>query len=359
MEKLSSTLATNKLISKIKRALLLASAGLSLAATSSFATEAQADSSTYFADYYTDMRTKVLPFVTANLKHSRVRSFDGIEINYALLRTENSKGTIFVAPGRSESVVGQTELIFNLAQRGYSVAVIDHRGQGFSQRLIKTDAGHVGKFTDYVKDFKVFADKVSEAQMPKPYFFLGSSMGAAIGSHFAIVNPKFFKAIVTVAPMYEISSNSVYGMAIYGAALGLFEIGWGDRFAPSTKPFDPHSPFASSITTHSRERYNFDMWMIRKNPQTAVGGPTTNWVLEASRETRFLQANARNLATPLLIVQAGADSVVNNVAQQRVCGAAKDCTLFILSGSYHCVLSEIDQYRTVAIDRALEFFQSN
>ncbi|RYZ74249.1 MAG: alpha/beta fold hydrolase [Proteobacteria bacterium] len=228
----------------------------------------------------------------------------------------------------------------------------------FSQRLIAGDAGHVGQFTDYVKDFKVFAMKAVEAKMPKPFFFIGSSMGAAIGTHFAIVNPNFFKALVVVAPMYEISSNSVYGMAIYAAAKGLFDIGWGDRFAPSRKPFDPNFPFTANITTHSQERFSLDMWLIKKNPQIAVGGPTTNWVLEASRETKFLRQNSSKILTPLLIVQAGADSVVNNVAQARVCSAAKTCTLFILDGAYHSVLIEVDRYRTAAIDRALEMYQT-
>jgi lysophospholipase len=305
-------------------------------------------------DYYNTVKTQVLPYINAQLHHAKFKSFDGVVINYALLQVPNSKGTIFFSPGRSESIVGNLEVIYDLAQAGYSVAAIDHRGQGYSQRLLKSNASHVVHFIDYVKDFKGFATKAVEAKMPKPYYLFGSSMGAAIGTHFAMINPRFFTKIAFAAPMYQISTNNVFGTLIYGAAKGLYDLGWGNEVPPI--PYDFNSPFEKNIVTHSQKRFNFDRWLMNKNPGLQVGAPTTNWILEASRESVALQRQASRLVTPTIILQAGNDSVVNNQAQARVCKAAGNCKLYVVPGSFHCVLSESDQYRNAAIHTALRFF---
>ncbi len=313
----------------------------------------------FASGYYAYIRTKVLPFVQANLKHQRVKSFDGVELNYALLQVPNSKGTIFLSPGRSESIVSQSELIYEFAQAGYSVAAIDHRGQGFSQRLLKSDAGHVAHFIDYVKDFKTFATQVVQQRLPKPYFLVGHSMGAAIGTHFAIMNPTFFSRLIVAAPMYQISSRDIVSDAIYGAARALTLLGRGDLLAPSQKPYSFDVQFNGNIVTHSLERFKFDVWLTKKNPTTAVGGPTTNWVLEASKETAWIKANASKIQTPLLIIQAGADSVVSNRIQAQVCSVARDCILFIVPDAFHSIFAESDLYRKPAVDRALEFMNAD
>lgn len=307
------------------------------------------------AAYYKRIRSEVLPYVNANLKHARVKAYDGIELNYALLRVENSKGTIFLSPGRSESILSQSELIYDLAKAGYSVAAIDHRGQGFSQRLLKSDAGHVVNFRDYVKDFKTFATSVVQARMPKPYYFLGSSMGAAIGTHFAIVNPTFFKRMAAAAPMYQIS-NGLTSSLIYETAKALTHWGWGDTLAPSQRPYDFDRQFQKNLVTHSMERFKLDVWLTKKNPAIAVGGPTTNWVLEASKESQFLRRHADKLQTPIVVIQAGADSVVGNQAQRQVCMKARDCTMYVVAGALHSIFFEIDVYRSQALNHALEFF---
>ena len=64
-------------------------------------------------------------------------------------------GAIVISNGRTESMAGYPELIWDLHQQGYSVYILDHRGQGFSTRLLPDpQKSYVEKFEDYVDDLR-------------------------------------------------------------------------------------------------------------------------------------------------------------------------------------------------------------
>lgn len=105
-------------------------------------------------------------------------------------------GALVIAPGRGEASIDYFETAMDFIDLGYSpVYVVDHRGQGFSPRLIPSTPeapmnhhkGHVGAYIDYVTDMKTFVEDVESdlksnfGRTDEPMFYTSNSMGGAIG----------------------------------------------------------------------------------------------------------------------------------------------------------------------------------
>lgn len=70
------------------------------------------------------------------------RTRDGYKIRYALWpRTSDKRlGTVCLFGGRGEFIEKYFETITDLRRRGFAVAIMDWRGQGGSDRLLKNPA---------------------------------------------------------------------------------------------------------------------------------------------------------------------------------------------------------------------------
>ena len=80
---------------------------------------------------------------------------DGIPIRYAALRQAKVDRAILIVNGRVESYLKYQELAWDLWRQGYSLYLIDHRGQGLSGRMLADlEKGYVADFDDYVLDLK-------------------------------------------------------------------------------------------------------------------------------------------------------------------------------------------------------------
>ena len=130
--------------------------------------------------------TSTLPaFWQQHAQPGEFSGVDGVPIRYVALRNPASHRAILLVNGRLESYIKYQELAFNLFQQGYSVYLYDHRGQGFSGRMLSDPhKGYVQHFADYVTDLKTFHDQVVLADQPNQLYLLSHSMGGAIAAHY-------------------------------------------------------------------------------------------------------------------------------------------------------------------------------
>ncbi|RYZ66418.1 MAG: alpha/beta fold hydrolase [Proteobacteria bacterium] len=304
------------------------------------------------------IKTKVSPYLLKNLKFSSFKSYDQKTIVYATVKVQGSRGTIFISPGRSESIIGQSEVIYDLAHAGYSVAVIDHRGQGFSERLVKSDAGHVESFDDYVRDYQQFYSEPEVQNLPRPFYLVASSMGAAITTQFVLDQHSAFSAVVLVAPFFKMSVGYLGGAAVTAVADSMWWAGYGDSYAPTRTPYDYAQKFEGNVFTSSPARFYNDVALTKLHPEIAVGGATVSWLRASLMATAKIRANAAKFEPPTLIIQAADDEVVAGDVQTKFCASAVDCRLKSLTGAKHWLLMERDEIRNRAFLDILAFIET-
>lgn len=309
-------------------------------------------------------------------RHAERRDFTGlggVRIAAMAFPRSDSKAGIVISMGYGESYIKYREVIYDLWNAGFQIYILDHRGQGFSDRLVFPDKhqqsdpsaiknlhdlGYVEHFDDYVEDLKTFVDGTAKPANRR-LFLLGHSMGGAIASLYLETYLSDFSGAVFTAPMHQPDLRPIPNMACW-----LFRLGapknyvWGrGPFALSTD-FDPYKS-----STSSRVRYE----LIKRgepvrHPETQLGGPSFNWVHESCLAANRSVRNAGKIMTNVLLIQAGDDRIVKPSGQRKFCSSMNanrqgSCRLKRLDGAKHELLIERDEYRHVVLDEMIDFFE--
>ncbi|QUG77565.1 lysophospholipase L2 [Erwinia sp. E602] len=281
-----------------------------------------------------------------------------VPIRYVRFTDPQHDKVILLITGRIESYVKYPELAWDLFHSGYDVIVIDHRGQGRSGRLLDdSHLGHVESFADYVDDLETL---YLQEIVPRHYrhrYALAHSMGGAVLALMLARQPAAFNAVALASPMFGICLPMPLWMAHrilnWAEARPVMRNG----YALGTGKWHPR-PFSINQLTHSRERYRRNLRFYADDPRLRMGGPTYHWVGEALLACQQILSQAPKIVTPLLLLQAAADKVVENRAQDLFCQAlpGPGQRPRVIAGARHEILFEQDRMRAEALEAILTFF---
>lgn len=291
---------------------------------------------------------------------------DDVPVRFVRFCAPGNDRVIVVCPGRIESYVKYAELAYDLFHCGFDVLIIDHRGQGRSGRLLEdTHRGHVVNFSDYVDDLERFWQQEVATGPWRKRYVLAHSMGGAITTLFLQRQPQAFDAVALCAPMFGITIRLPDWMlrSILDWAEGYPKL--RDGYAIGTGRWRA-LPFSLNVLTHSPERYRRNLRFYADDPDLRVGGPTYHWVREGILAGEQVLAGATAVTTPLLLLQAEAERVVDNRAHDRFCelraAAGHPCwgdKPYVVKGAYHEILFEKDSMRAEALTAIVDFFDAH
>jgi lysophospholipase len=257
-------------------------------------------------------------------------------------------GTVAILPGRAEFIEKYFEVVAELLRRNFDVVVLDWRGQGLSSRLLDNPRkGHVDNFRAYDTDLDALAEQVLEPFCRRPWFGLCHSMGAAIALAAAHAGRLPFERLVLTVPMIDI-----YGLRFKRSLRALARLfvvlGFGRRFVPGGGP-SPYmsSNFEGNILTSDPKHLARWTAILDAAPDLAIGDPTIGWLNAAFQLMRRFEdvEYPRRILTPILIVAAGDDRLVDTPATELFASRLKAGKCIILAHSRHEILMERDRYR--------------
>lgn len=276
---------------------------------------------------------------------------DGVTVRYCLwTRTaEKRLGTVCLFPGRGEFIEKYFETISDLRRRGFAVAIMDWRGQGGSDRLLRNQRkGHVEDFRHYDSDLRQFMNECVLADCPAPFYGMGHSMGGHILLRSALTKVCWFDRLILCSPMVDVERELMESPLLRLYIEGLVLLGLGDFFIPGgrSRPWEM-APFDAERLTTDRLRYERIRDVLEAAPWLGCGSPTIGWLQAASRS--IAEINALNFApsikVPTLIVAAGNDTVVSTRAIERFATRVKTCRHLVIAGARHELLQERDEVR--------------
>ncbi len=306
------------------------------------------------------LRSEVVPFFETGKPLNFVGS-RGLNIHTYAFEVPGAKRAIVIAPGRSESSLKFAEVLFDLHRLGYSMYIIDHRGQGMSDRELRSaktpDLGYVEDFNDYVADFAKFMNQIVQPKGYEQTYLLAHSMGGAISALYAASHPGAFSKIIFNSPMFAINTAPYPGPVAQALAGTLTGLGQGAKLAPGQKSY-PESPFEGNKLTSSQSRYEMAEALVAYKPATAVGGPSNRWVHEGLKATHQInRLRANQIAVPTLLLQAESDQIVKLKGQDQFCDKMKSCRKISFPQAQHEILNENDSIRDRAMETIVSFFE--
>ena len=280
---------------------------------------------------------------------SSARAIDGAPLRAARwVPMTATRGTVAILGGRTEFIEKYYEVVGELLGRGFAVAAIDWRGQGGSTRQLRNPRkGHIDDFSLYERDLSALVDDVLGPSCPQPWFGLAHSMGGAIMLGVAHAQRCPFERLVLTSPMIALAGRRNPWLIRFTAE-ALDTLGLGGAFVPGggSKPAST-LPFLGNVLTSDPMRYARAANVIAAAPELGLGWPTIGWLHAAIRAMREFEDPdfAREITTPILIVAAGADRVVDARAAEHFAARLRNGRLIVVDGARHEILIERDVYR--------------
>lgn len=290
-----------------------------------------------------------------------IKANDGVRLRVASWNSDSQQnGTVFLFAGISSFIERNIHTIADLESRGFASFVIDWRGHGMSDRLIENpNTIHIEDFADYQKDVEAMIEAATKLCLPKPWYILGKSMGAAIGLRSIIDGIPVICSVFT-APMWGVEMHWATRLAAWPLSSLSHNLGFGHLYVPG---YDDHptvltTNFSANNFTHDKVLYEGLQKVAKKFPDAHTGGPSMSWLYAALRECRSLQ----KLPCPSMagLVYFGEnDKTVNIEATKAVVSRWTNARYCFIENAKHDLLSEVPEIRFPLVDEICSFFKDS
>jgi lysophospholipase len=296
---------------------------------------------------------KVLPYLNDAGHAGSFEGKSGITLRYFTIEKNEERAALVVLGGYNESYIKYAEFFYELRDLPVSIYALDHRGQGFSDRLLPDrEKGYVAKWEDYTADLKLFMDQVVKAEQHAKVFVLGHSLGGGIAAAYLEKYPGDFDGAILNAPLVRTT------LGFFGTvAMNVIDLlGGGEGYVPGGAPFTA-TPFEKNRETHSPARHERKLRDYDDHREIRLGYATVHLAAEAGRMTRFVQSGAGSIAVPVLVLRADKDVWVDQAGSDEFCRKLPKCRRVFLKGAWHEILIERDDIRDKALAEIRSFLK--
>jgi acylglycerol lipase len=252
-----------------------------------------------------------------------IRSSDGLQLYTQAWLPDNPKAIVILSHGYAEHSGRYDHFATYLAENGFSVYALDHRGHGRSEG----ERANVKVFDEYVSDLNRFVNTVREKHPNLKRFLLGHSMGGGMAAQLAIEQPNQLDGLLLSSP-YLINAVSV--PALLMAVSGIVS-----RVLPGL----PTIKLASKdISRDPAIVKSYD-----SDPLNYRGGTKARFGTELLGAGHYVFSRAGSIKLPILIMVGTADRIADAKGGKKLYAVvgSSDKTLKTYDDYYHEILNEI------------------
>lgn len=259
-----------------------------------------------------------------------IRAHDGIALisrRYEPAEPAGDGRTLVIVHGASEYGARYDHVARLFADRGWTVIVGDNRGHGRSGGIPM----HVRRFEDYLQDLDAIYEhhRLDASRTAQ----LGHSFGSLISARFAQTRSHKLSALVMLAPLLRLKTHVNPLVVAWGRLLSLVipTIRFESRVDPNDTTRD-----AASLTARNADS------LIHRSI-------TCGWFFQMRTALSAAWDDADKLHLPLLIVQGGADRIVDPevVPPWFQLVRSTDKELRLIPGHFHELHHEPDWLETL------------
>jgi lysophospholipase len=299
--------------------------------------------------------TEIRPYVEANSTTGKLTVSDGTVLSYRALVKPDAHVVVVLVGGHTESYVKYSELLYDFREANISIYALDHRGQGFSTRMLPDpEKDHVSDYNSYIDDLDSFLREVVDPKEDETLLLVGQSFGAAVAAAYAERFPASVDGLIMSSPYVSIKASAL-AVAFVGMTT-LF--GGGEKYVPGGGPYVPVA-FEDNKETHSKARHERKLQDYVDYPAIRLGFPTNRWIVEIEKLGREIRRNAKDIICPTLVFHAEIDEYVQRRTQNALSAGIQNSKTVLLEGAYHEILIETDSIRDLAFAEIREFVATN
>jgi alpha-beta hydrolase superfamily lysophospholipase len=240
-----------------------------------------------------------------------------------------SRAVLLIVHGLAEHSGRYMNVVNYFVPLGYAVYGVDHVGHGKSSGT----RVYVERFEDYTDTLKTYFDMVRRWQADKPICLVGHSMGGLIGAVYLLSHQAELTGAVLSGPAVKIHGTVSPAAICVGNVISVL------------------MPKLGLIGLEA-EGVSRDPGVVRayvSDPLVCRGKVTARLSAELVKAVRLVTAKATKITLPILIVQGGADKLVDPKGAQMLYDAVSsaDKTIKIYDGFYHEVFNEPEHDRVL------------
>ncbi len=239
------------------------------------------------------------------------------------------KAILLIIHGLAEHSGRYANVVNHFVPMGYAVYGVDHVGHGKSSGT----RVYVERFGDYTDTLKTYFDMVRHWQPAKPVFLVGHSMGGLIGAVYLLDHQAKFTGAVLSGPAVKIQDDVSPAFIFVGKVISVLMPKMG-------------------VIRLEAEGVSRDPAVVQayvNDPLVYCGKVTARLSAELVKAIRRVTAEAANIRLPILILQGGADRLVDPQGARILYDAVSsvDKTIKIYDGLYHEVYNEPERDRVL------------
>jgi len=261
-----------------------------------------------------------------------------------------ARASVVIVPGRAEFIERYFEVVAELRDRGFAVAVPDMRNHGLSDRpLANPEKHHATDFAPLVLDLARILERLATEGLAAPVGLLAHSLGAHLVLRLLHDRPDLAERAVLTAPMMGIRTSPAPPALARVLVSAACRLGLAESYAPGQGDWQgglPRERLRRRLTSDA-DRFADEDFQIARNPALRLGGVTYGWLDAAYRSMRLMAqpGYAETIRTTALFVLAGREKVVDNRAARAFAQRMPESDIAEIAGARHEILREADAYR--------------